>query len=54
MIGGNLSISLWRKLMFMINYIQMLIFNVHVLQMPLSIYVKTETIIDMMYLQVLI
>ena len=38
--------------MLMINYIQMLIFNV--LQMPLSIYVKTETIIDMMYLQVLI
>ena len=36
----------------MMAYIQMLIFNV--LQMPLSIYAKIETIKDMMYLQALI
>ena len=50
--GKPLNIVMEKVHAYMINYIQMLIFNV--LQMPLSIYVKTETIIDMMYLQVLI
>ena len=49
--GKHLNIVM-EKVYAMINYMQMLIFNV--LQMLLSIYVKTETIIDMMYLQVLI